>query len=228
MERQDRFLLVALLSLFGVLILVLFWSFVYDAQTKFLSGTRGDIEQEEPPHPTIPPIRPTDPVTGSTDPRAVTIVIFSDFTCAYCRLSEGEMMRAVAELKKPIRVIWRDLPISSTSRESMLGAIAGRCAQAQGKFWEFHDAAFTSRKRLDEATIHDLVSKADLDEKKFNTCFTQNTGLTDIQKDVALAHEHLIVQMPTFFVGNQPAVTGYVSASTFKTLIGKAGGNVGK
>lgn len=222
MERQERFLLTALLGLFGILIAVLFWSFVYDAQTKFLSGTQGDIQPEEAPHPTIPPIRPTDPVAGSTDPRAISIVVFSDFTCAYCRLSEGEMIRAITELKQPIRVVWRDLPISSTSREAMLGAIAGRCAQAQGKFWDLHDAIFTSKKRLDETALHDLVNKANLDESAFDTCFSGNTGLTDIQKDVAIAHEHLIVQSPTFFVGSQPAVTGYISANTFKNLIKKA------
>lgn len=222
MERQDRFLLATLLGLFSILLLLLLWSFVYDSQTKFLSGTQGNIQQEELPRPTIPPLRPSDPVAGSTDPKAVTIIVFSDFTCAYCRLSEGEMIRTITELKQPIRVVWRDLPISSTSREAMLGAIAGRCAQAQGKFWDFHDAVFASKKRLDETALHDLVSRASLDEVKFNTCFSQNVGLTDIQKDVALAHEHLIVSTPTFFVGNQPAVTGYVSANTFKTLIKKA------
>lgn len=222
MERQDRFLLATLLGLFSVLLVVLLWSFVYDSQTRFLSGTQGDIQQEEPPHPTIPPLRPTDPVAGSTDPKAVTIVVFSDFTCAYCRLSEGEMIRTIAALKQPVRVVWRDLPISSTSREAMLGAIAGRCANDQGKFWDFHDAVFASKQRLDEAGLHELTNRAGLDEAKFTSCFSQSASLTDIQKDVAIAHDHLVLTTPTFFVGNQPAATGYVSASTFKSLIKKA------
>ncbi len=223
MERQDRLLLFLLLGLFSTLLLVLGWSFFYDASNRFLAGTESAITPVEATLPSLPPLRSTDPVTGSTDPRAITITVFSDFTCVSCKLSEQEMIRAVTAFKHPIRVIWRDLPISSTSRDAMLGALAGRCAHAQGKFWELHDIFFASKKRLDEPSIHDLVGKANLDEQAFNACFTKSLALGAIQQDVALAHQSLIVSTPTFFVGNEPAVTGYVSANQFKRLLTNAG-----
>ena len=224
MERRDRFLLATLLGLFCLLLVLLAWSFVYDAQTKFLSGTESNLVPTETLLPSLPPLRPTDPTTGSNDPHAKTIVVFSNFTCAYCRLSEGEMIRAMTELKQPVRVIWRDLPISSTSREAMLGTLAGRCAHEQGKFWDWHDAVFASKQRLDENAVRVLVSQAKLDEVKFNTCFSQSLLLNEIQKDVSLAHEHLIFESPTFFVGDQPAVTGYVSSNQFKRLLTSTNG----
>ncbi len=219
MERDQRFLLTTALGLFTIVIILMAWSFVHDARTKFLQGTvSGITDPADLPRPTLPPLRIEDPTTGSTDPRAVTITVFSDFTCAYCRLSEGEMIRAITELKVPVRVIWRDLPISSTSRESALAALAGRCAHAQQRFWDMHDALLTS-KRLDEASLRQQAVALRLDMPSFNSCLSQGSYLTSIQKDVALAHQNLIVTSPTYFVGNEPAVTGYISSKRFEDLI---------
>lgn len=223
MERDHRLLFAALLGLFSLLIILLGWSLVYDTQTKFLSGTESSItDPAELPRPTLPALRPTDPSAGPSSSKTPAIVVFSDFTCAYCRLSEGELIRAITELKKPIRVIWRDLPISSTSKEAMLPALAGRCAHAQQKFWEFHDTLFTGKPFSDEAALKERASSIGLNVPLFTTCLDQGTYVQDIQKDVGIAREHLILTTPTFFVGNQPAVSGYVSATQFKRLIQQA------
>lgn len=219
MERAERFQLATLLGLFCLLIILLSWSFIYDAQTKFLTGTQSSYtEQKAEPKPTLPPIRPQDPVTGSNDPKAVSIHVFSDFNCGYCRLSENEMIRAILELKQPVRVTWRDLPISTTAREPMLTALAGRCAHAQGKFWEFHDFILGSKK-LDERGLREQAGRLGLNQPAFDTCMDQGTYLNDIKQDVSLARQHLILTSPTFFVGNQPAATGYISSNEFKKLI---------
>jgi len=222
MERMERFQLATLLGLFCLLIILLSWSFIYDSRTKFLTGTQSSYTLEQPlPKPTLPPLRLQDPTTGSTDPRAVTITAFSDFNCGYCRLSQNEMIRAIIELKQPVKVIWRDLPISTTAREAMLSALAGRCAHAQQKFWELHDFLLSSKK-VDERGLRDQAGRLGLDESAFASCLEQGTYLKDIQQDVALAREHLILTSPTFFVGNQPAVTGYISSNEFKKLISQA------
>jgi protein-disulfide isomerase len=223
MEQDHRFLFAALLGLFSLLIILLGWSLIYDSRTKFLSGTESSLTDTiQAPRPILPALRPTDPSTGSTDPRTPTIVVFSDFTCSYCRLSQGELIRAITALKKPVRVIWRDLPISSTSREAMLPALGGRCAHAQNKFWEFHDAVFTGKPITDENVLRQRAQSAGLDIASFTECVNQGTYVQDVQKDVTLAREHLIVTSPTFFVGNQPAVSGYVSANRFTSLIEQA------
>lgn len=222
MDKEHRFLLICLLGLFSIIVLLMGWSFIYDAKTKFLSGTETSILTEEVSGPRLPPLRPTDPVAGSNDPQAVTITIFSDFNCAYCRLSEGEMIRAITELKRPVRVVWKDLPLSSTSREAMLNALAGRCAHAQNRFWDLHDAALTL-KTVNEQTLKDKANSLGFDMTAFTACVDQGIYINDIQKDVTLAREHLITSAPTFFVGNQPAVTGYVSTNEFKRLIERAG-----
>lgn len=223
MEQDHRFLFATLLGLFSVLIILLAWSLIYDTQTKFLSGTESSLTDPiQAPRPMLPALRPTDPSTGSTAPRTPTIVVFSDFTCSYCRLSQGELIRAITELKKPVRVIWRDLPISSTSREAMLPALGGRCAHAQNKFWEFHDAVFTGKPITDENALKQRAQTAGLDLATFSQCVNDGTYVQAIQKDVVLARENLIVTSPTFFVGNQPAVSGYVSANRFTSLLEQA------
>jgi protein-disulfide isomerase len=222
MERDQRVLFAALLSLFSILIILLGWSFFYDAKTKFVAGTESGLAEPALSEPTLPSLRLTDPTTGSSDSRVPTIAIFSDFTCTYCRLSQGEMIRAISQLKKPVRVVWRDLPISSTSREAMLPALGGRCAHAQQKFWEFHDAVFAGKAITNETDLKERASQAGLNLPTFNSCIQEATYLRDIQKDVVLAHEHLILTSPTFFIGNQPAVSGYISSNQFMKLIQQA------
>lgn len=206
------------LGLFVVTCGLLFWSFVFEAQTHFLAGSPSVAVSAQPePVPTQPPIRPTDPVRGSKDPKAIVIVEFADYTCLYCRLTEAELQSALSSNASDVRLVWRDLPIPSEHPEAVLSAAAGRCAAEQNHFWEMHDVLFTSPKLgLDD--LKALARQIGLDTNAFNTCLDSGKYVAGIGSDVALAKTYGISGAPTFFFDGQP-LSGLLKAADITSMI---------
>lgn len=88
------------------------------------------------------PVRAADPVLGD-DTAPVTIVEYGDFKCPSCAsfftATEPQLRREYVDTGK-VRLVWRDFPVIDA--ESAPAAEAARCAGAQGRFWEYHDALY--------------------------------------------------------------------------------------
>lgn len=219
MDVSRNRLLVLFLVVFGVVVGLLVWKFVFDATAFFKPGTRAAIELPGREPPRQPPIRPTDPSRGSENPEAPTIVEFADFTCQYCRASEPglvDFLRANPNVKH----VWRDLPVVSDRPDAILAASAARCAQEQGRFWDMHNALMNAS-TLTLENVQEIGRTLRLDSTSFNTCVTSGKYVTAIQDDINLALQHGITSAPTFFIGNQ-VIEGYADAGDFRWAFLKA------
>lgn len=83
------------------------------------------------------------PLRGpSTAP--VTIHVFSDFECPYCRLAEQNLAQLLEEYPGKVALVWHDFPLPFHERARPL-ALAARAAYRLGgdaAFWKVHDAIF--------------------------------------------------------------------------------------
>ena len=73
---------------------------------------------------------------GAAKP-AVTLTYFFDYACGYCRQSNPDIERLIAE-NKDLRVIYRELPILGP--DSVAAARVSLAASKAGKFAQYHDA----------------------------------------------------------------------------------------
>ena len=73
----------------------------------------------------------------------VTIVEFFDYACPYCKASNPDIDRLVAE-DKGVRVVYRELPILGP--ESVAAARLSLTASKAGRFNQFHDALWEAGK----------------------------------------------------------------------------------
>ena len=65
-----------------------------------------------------------------------------------------------------LRIEWRDFPY--LGQESVNAAMAARAAQAQGKFWEYHDLLYQNQSGgFPDEKLVALAREAGLDEKGF-------------------------------------------------------------
>ncbi|ATE66964.1 DsbA family protein [Rhizorhabdus dicambivorans] len=71
----------------------------------------------------------------------VTLVMFTDYACGYCRTSLPDIDRLIAGDKK-LRVVWREMPILGPGSE--IAAKAGLAAARQGEFQTFHQRMFAT------------------------------------------------------------------------------------
>ncbi len=195
------------------------WSLVYHAQTTFRAGTRPPLREENLPPPVKPTIRPTDPIKGSVDPRAITIIEFGDFDCVFCRLAAQSIDEALATMKDA-RLVWRDLPIPNGRPYGMLAAIAGRCAAEQGKFWQMHDALYNAND-LKLETIKKAADAVGLKANAFDDCLSNGKIFQAVQDDVSLARSLRLTSAPTMFIGDE-VLMGAVSVADLTGAIKRA------
>ena len=73
---------------------------------------------------------------GAAKP-AVTLTYFFDYACGYCRQSNPDIEKLIAE-NKDLRVVYRELPILGP--DSVAAARVSLAASKAGKFAAYHDA----------------------------------------------------------------------------------------
>ena len=219
MNRQRIILLWILVSFFACITILFVWDKIHQAQTHFAGGTNPDAERA-----TLPPMRPPTtsdaPSRGSADRKALVIDQYADYTCLYCRITEPELLQAMAQSSLPVRLVWHDLPVVTTQPDAMTAALAGRCAKEQNKFWEMHDALFLTQS-FDTASLIELARAEGLNADIFKQCLNSGRHLKAIQQAVTVAKNHNIRSAPTFFIGST-SYSGFMNTAQFLAIIQQA------
>jgi len=169
--------------------------------------------------PTAPRVRvPTDgaPIRGA-DSAAVTIVVFSEFDCPFCRHHADIMDRIVLLYPDRVRVAWKHLPLPfhpSANKAAELGA----CAALQGRFWELYDALVTPGARLFAADLERAVDKAGLDRDRLHRDLASGRCAARIEADMADARAANVDTAPTIFV-NGLRLVGAQGLSSLRQVV---------
>lgn len=69
----------------------------------------------------------------------VTLVMFTDYNCPFCRASASEIDRLLASDSK-VKVVWREMPVLGPGSDE--AAAAALATARQGKYLPFHRALF--------------------------------------------------------------------------------------
>lgn len=120
-----------------------------------------------------------------------------------------------------LKLEWRDFPY--LGQESVNAAIAARAAQAQGKFWEYHDLLYKNQSPTNSGGFSDekLVSfakKTGLDVKKFEADLKSGKYESLVQKDFKEGQNRGISATPTFII-NGKTLAGLQPLEVYKNEI---------
>jgi protein-disulfide isomerase len=168
----------------------------------------------------------TGPIISKNDPSLgdetapVTIVYFSDFTCQFCHSEEQIFKKIISEYKTQIRLIWKDYPEADKNSISYKSAIAGRCALAQGKFWQFHDLLFAVADGIEEDDFFTIAGELDIENKEFKKCYTEQETARFVDENMEEADALGIVGIPDIYV-NDKEVVGEVGYEELRGMIEK-------
>ncbi|WP_152589300.1 DsbA family protein [Nostoc sphaeroides] len=155
------------------------------------------------------------PSTGSIKSKTV-LIEFSDFQCPYCAEAHKKLKELLAKYPDKLRLVYKNLPLTSIHAEALPAATAAWAAYQQGKFWEYHDALFTNQKQLGKTLYLDIAKNLKLDLGKFKRDLTLATPA--ITKDIQLA-EKLAVSGTPFFVINSPTFSGVVQLADIESIL---------
>jgi protein-disulfide isomerase len=147
----------------------------------------------------------------------VMIVEFSDYQCPYCHQIEPTVKDLLAKYGDKVSLSYRDFPLSAIHPYAMGAAEASRCAEEQGKFWEYHDQLFTASS-LEKNSLLEYAKNLKLDDKQFESCLTSEKYKSDIEKDELEGRNAGVNGTPGFFI-NGVFVNGAKPESEFTSII---------
>ncbi|MGH7917729.1 MAG: thioredoxin domain-containing protein [Candidatus Binataceae bacterium] len=147
----------------------------------------------------------------------ITIVEFADFQCPFCRAALNSIDAVKSQYGDKVRWIYMDFPLGMHAH-AMDAAKAARCASAQNKFWQYHDALFADQSKLAPADLKATAKKLGLNTKNFDQCFDHGTYEAGIRKDMAEGTRLGVTGTPTFFINGRELV-GAQPPSAFDDII---------
>jgi RNA polymerase sigma factor (sigma-70 family) len=148
----------------------------------------------------------------------VTIVLFQDLLCKYCGVVLGTIDQIWDEYPGKLRIVVKQLPVHSQAR---LAAEASLAADAQGKFWELHDAMIANQEDLSRDAIVGYAQQAGLDAGKLAKALDQHAYAKALEDEMDAAKEIGVRATPTFLINGQE-VRGALPAESFRQAIDEA------
>ena len=97
-------------------------------------------------------------------------------------------------------------------------AEAAQCANAQGKFWEYHDKLFENQKALEAASLKQYAADLGLATETFNTCLDSGQFRSDVEADHQVGLQAGVTGTPAFFI-NGRFLNGAAPFEKFKVII---------
>ena len=163
----------------------------------------------------------------------VTLEVWADFQCPFCgqlaRTVESEIVTNLVT-KGTVRIVARDFSFLGAGHdpdESMAAAIAARCADRQGKFWDYYEMLFWNQGTTENSGAFAqsrLVAMADLlglDEAAFVSCLDDPGIVTEVTTETAAGRAAKVTSTPTTFINGTPVI-GVKDYATMASLIGAA------
>jgi protein-disulfide isomerase len=141
------------------------------------------------------------PSFGPSDAK-VTIVEFSDFECPYCSRAATVTSQIKEKYGSKIRLVFRQFPLSF-HKQAEGAAQAALAAQAQGKFWEFHDQVFKNQSKLSREDLQSHAKEVGLNLAQFNADMDANKHLDRVKADVKMGNEIAVQGTPTMFLNGK-------------------------
>ena len=138
------------------------------------------------------------PSFGPADAK-VTVVEFSDFQCPYCSRAATVVDQVKEKYGTRVHFVFRQFPLPM--HENARGAAeAALAANAQGKFWEFHDKLFANQGKLTREGLEGFAKEAGLNVADFKKALDGKTFAADVDSDVKLGESVSVNGTPTMFI----------------------------
>ncbi len=153
---------------------------------------------------------------GGANP-VLTIVEFADPLCPHCRDMGHVLGEFVKKNSDKVRVVFRHYPLDIQCNDAMkrpfhVGACdlarAIECGEAQGKFWQMHDAVFAQqesfmRNPVTDKGIESLAQSGGLNPAGVLQCFKNQSTMAKVKSDVAAGNRIKITGTPTVLVNDR-------------------------
>lgn len=161
------------------------------------------------------------------DPDApITIVEFADYQCPGCggfALQVKPQVDLTYVQTGKAKFVYYDLPLISIHAHAFLAARAGRCANDQGRFWEFQDVIFRNQptwaaKQTVTGDFVDYAEQAGADRETFEACLKSDAHAEVVTANMRLADALGINGTPTVMISQGRGMARRITQNSFQAI----------
>ncbi|MEO8903766.1 MAG: thioredoxin domain-containing protein, partial [Polyangiaceae bacterium] len=165
------------------------------------------------------PVLSDDPVRGPKD-ALVTMVIFSDFQCPFCKRVEETLKTVVQTYGNDLRVVWKDNPLPFHPRAKPCATLARLAYVQKGDkgFWDAHDQLFASNPKLEDEDLKGIAEKVNISWDEVKKDIDSNKFADEFDSSIELGSDLNARGTPHFFI-NGVRLSGAQPIENFKKII---------
>lgn len=153
----------------------------------------------------------------------VSVVVFFDYNCGYCRKTLPNLEHLTAN-DKSLRIIYKEFPIMSPQSEVV--ARAALAANRQGKYLEFHKALLETE-AVGEEAVRMISEKLNLNAEQFQKDMHDAKIAEALSRNARLATSLEIAGTPAYIIGDQ-IIPGAIDTDSLSQIITAARANLPK
>lgn len=150
-------------------------------------------------------LRPIDPRRdhvrgGDAAGRLLTILIYGDYLCPYCRRLRYVLERLRSALGERMVYVFRHFPNERAHPGAELMSIGSEAAGRQGRFWEMHDALYSREPSIDESALCEIAASLGLDVERFKRDLDDSALRGRVEEDLSDGRRNGVTATPTIFI----------------------------
>jgi len=131
----------------------------------------------------------------------VVFIEYADYECPYCQQAAPTILKLETEYKGRVAFAFKDTPLPMHPHAEK-AAEAARCADSQGKFWDYHNELFASQK-LDVPDLKQDAHKLNLDTAAFDKCLDSGAEANVVKSQITESQNLGIPGTPAFFINGR-------------------------
>ena len=137
---------------------------------------------------------------GNTSSGVVSVVVYGDYLCPYCRRLRLVIARLRQALGERLAYVFRHFPNEAAHPGATFIARASEAAAKQGRFWEMHDWLYEQEPPLTEPQIRDFARDLGLDMAQFDRDVQSDETRARVEEDLAGGKHSGVTGTPSFFI----------------------------
>jgi protein-disulfide isomerase len=137
---------------------------------------------------------------GSPD-APVMVVEYADYECPYCQQIQPALDRLEADFKGKLAFAYKDVPLPMHPH-AQKAAEAAHCAGAQGKYWEYHDLLYKTKK-LEIVDLKEDARTLQLDTGAFDKCLASGEQSESVKAQLTEGQSLGLQGTPSFFINGR-------------------------
>jgi NhaA family Na+:H+ antiporter len=141
-----------------------------------------------------------DHLRGGRGPQAVSVVIYGDYLCPYCRRLTRVLERLRQVMGERLSYVFRHSPNDRANPGATLASQAAEAADRQGRFWDMHDALYRHEAPLSREHVLEIARSLGLDMSRFCRDLQDEAVQRRIEEDRDDGERNGVAGTPTIFV----------------------------